>query len=174
MFLKKLLNPLTVAFQWLKVQINKRKSGKKMNDLRYKLARFFQGRTGVDNLGRLFSIVGLVLLLLTIPTHSSLIYFLALACIVYSTWRMLSKNYQKRYYENQKYLQLTAKIRYWINGTKTKLISKTKKAKYDYEQRKVYAIFKCPSCKQKLRAPKGRGKIEVTCNRCHAKFIRKV
>jgi ribosomal protein L37AE/L43A len=51
---------------------------------------------------------------------------------------------------------------------------KVSKMRYDMNQRKTYAIFKCPSCKQKLRAPKGRGKIQVTCSKCHNQFIKKV
>ena len=39
---------------------------------------------------------------------------------------------------------------------------------------KMYAIFKCPNCKQKLRAPRGRGKIQVTCSKCRTQFIKKV
>ncbi len=143
-----------------------------MNNFRYKLAQFFSGRTGVDALGRTFTWVALILMLLTMITHSNLIYLLAMACLIYSLWRMLSKNYQKRYYENQKFLEKTAGIRRFFS----KLPSKIKYffSKERIEQRKQYVIFKCPSCKQKLRAPRGRGKIQVTCSKCHAQFIKKV
>ncbi|MBR1623942.1 MAG: hypothetical protein IJ675_08565 [Pseudobutyrivibrio sp.] len=138
-----------------------------MNDFRYKMARFFSGRTGVDALGRTVTWLALILMLLTMITHSNVIYLIAMACLVYSIWRMLSKNYQKRYYENAKFLEKTAGIR----RTFTSFFSKTK---YNYQQRKIYAIFKCPNCKQKLRAPKGRGRIQVTCSKCHTQFIKKV
>ena len=138
-----------------------------MNDFRYKMARFFSGRTGVDALGRTITWLALILMILTMITHSNIIYLIAMACLIYSIWRMLSKNYQKRYYENAKFLEKTAKLR----GTFTGFFSKIK---YNYQQRKIYAIFKCPSCKQKLRAPKGRGRIQVTCSKCHTQFIKKV
>ena len=137
-----------------------------MNDFRYKMARFFSGRTGVDALGRTVTWLALILMLLTMITHSNVIYLTAMACLVYSIWRMLSKNYQKRYYENAKFLEKTAGIR----RTFTSFFSKTK---YNYQQRNIYAIFKCPSCKQKLRAPKGRGRIQVTCSKCHTQFIKR-
>ena len=38
----------------------------------------------------------------------------------------------------------------------------------------TYRYFKCPECKQKMRAPKGRGKIKVTCKHCHTQFVKKV
>lgn len=127
-----------------------------MNDFRYKMAQFFQGRTGVDALGRTVTLTALILMFLTMITGSNILYLIAMACLIYSVWRMLSKNYQKRYYENQKFLT-------FFNRTKANII-----------QRKNYAIFKCPNCKQKLRAPRGRGKIQVTCSKCRTQFIKKV
>ncbi len=145
-----------------------------MNDFRYRMAKFFSGRTGVDALGRAVTWLALILMLLTMITHSNICYLLAMACLLYSFWRMLSKNYQKRYYENAKFLEKTAGIRRKLSVLSAKLKAFYSKAKADYDQRKVYAIFKCPSCKQKLRAPKGRGKIQVTCSKCHTVFIKKV
>ena len=45
---------------------------------------------------------------------------------------------------------------------------------YMSRDRKHYKYFKCPTCKQVLRAPKGRGRIRVTCSRCHHIFEKKV
>ena len=42
--------------------------------------------------------------------------------------------------------------------------------KQKFDQRGTYKYFKCPNCKQQLRAPRGRGKIEVTCQKCHTVF----
>ena len=87
---------------------------------------------------------------------------------------MFSKNYQKRYNENAIFLAKTAGIRSKLSVLPFKIKTFFNKTKAEYNQRKVYAIFKCPSCKQKLRAPKGRGRIQVTCSKCHSVFIKKV
>ena len=143
-----------------------------MNNFRYRMAQFFAGRTGVDSLGRFITFLSLIFMILTMITHSNIVYLIAVACLAYSIWRMFSKNYQKRYSENQWFLTKTAKIRYKFNPRDIR--NKIERAKYYASQRKMYAIFKCPNCKQKLRAPRGRGKIQVTCSKCRTQFIKKV
>ena len=39
--------------------------------------------------------------------------------------------------------------------------------------RKTHKYFKCPTCSQKVRVPKGKGKIAIKCPKCGNKFIRK-
>ena len=75
---------------------------------------------------------------------------------------LFSRNVQKRYAENQAYLMKTYKIRNWFQNQKN-----------IWQQRKVYHIYTCPSCKQKIRIPKGKGKIEVRCPKCGTTFIKK-
>ena len=145
-----------------------------MNNFRYRLAQLFAGRTGVDALGRTFTWAAMILMLVTMFTHSNIAYLLAMACLIYSIWRMFSKNYQKRYYENQMFLQKTAKIRGFFMRLTPNIKNKIARMRYDMDQRRTYKIFKCPSCKQKLRVPRGRGKIQVTCSKCHTQFIKKV
>lgn len=40
-------------------------------------------------------------------------------------------------------------------------------------EKKLFKFFKCPNCKQRVRVPKGKGKIEILCPNCATKFIRK-
>ena len=77
-------------------------------------------------------------------------------------FRVFSRNISKRYAENQKYLAKTYKLRTYIQQQKNSLA-----------QRKVYHIYKCPGCKQKIRIPKGKGKIEIRCPKCGTTFIKK-
>ena len=75
--------------------------------------------------------------------------------------------------ENQHFLQRTYKIRTWFAGLGGKIRYQKSKMSYDHEQRKIYRIFYCPTCKQKIRAPKGKGKIQITCPKCKTEFIRR-
>ena len=42
--------------------------------------------------------------------------------------------------------------------------------KYKFNQSRQYKIVKCPDCKQKLRLPRGKGNLVVTCKKCGRKF----
>lgn len=120
------------------------------------------GRYGVDYLGRFTIIAGLIALLLTGWTRSSLLNLLAWMLIIYSYYRMFSRNIYKRTQENQWYLNKTYKIRCFFARQKNMLT-----------QRKTHHIYKCPTCKQKIRIPRGKGKIEIRCPKCNTTFIKK-
>ena len=141
--------------------------------LREKLMRFMAGRNGADQLAKTSLWVALILMIITMFTHQWWVYLLALAALIYSYFRMMSRNTSKRYLENQHFLQRTYKIRTWFAGLGGKIRYQESKMSYDPEQRKIYRIFYCPTCKQKIRAPKGKGKIQITCPKCKTEFIRR-
>ena len=133
-----------------------------LQNLGMRFARFMQGRNGMDDLGKALNVVVIVLLLLSIFTRAGLFYILALAVMVYMYFRVFSKNTPKRYKENQRYRN----FRY-------DTAIKWNKKKLEWNQRKIYRFFRCPMCKQKVRVPKGRGKICITCPKCKAEFIKR-
>ena len=121
-----------------------------------------QGRYGADQMGQMLSAVSMVFLIISLFSRNQGWFLLALIGIVYNYFRMFSKNISKRYAENQKYLTMTAGIRRKIASWKSQLA-----------QRKVYHIYRCPGCKQKIRVPRGRGKIEIRCPKCNTRFVKK-
>lgn len=84
--------------------------GNFMNNFRSKMYRFMQGRYGVDQFNRFLFGCSIAFLLLSIFA-GNFMYVLALACLIYSYFRMLSRNTQKRYKENLMYVGCTKHIR---------------------------------------------------------------
>ena len=127
--------------------------------MRDKIYRFMQGRYGTDDFYKFLLWVALIGIVINWFFKSQLLSFAVTLILVYAMYRVLSKNHSARYAENQRYLQATAKIRYWFDQQK-KLV----------EERKYHHIYTCPKCRQKIRIPKGKGKIMIRCPKCHHEF----
>lgn len=130
--------------------------------MKEKLQRFMYGRYGFDELSKVYFAVVIVCMLLSIVFNSSFLYVFSLVLLVYSYIRAFSKNIAKRQQEAQKFRNL----RY-------KQSVKWNTFKLHQQQKKIYRFFKCPNCKQKVRVPKGKGKICITCPKCQTEFIKK-
>ena len=119
--------------------------------------------SGNDTLNKFLFGVFLFFLLVAIfssksSAANSIFNLLAIAVLVYSYFRIFSKNIARRQAENAKFLELTAPIRGFF-GKKS--------------GDKTHRIFQCPQCGQKVRVPKGKGKIEITCPNCRNHFIKR-
>ena len=133
-----------------------------MYRLSSKMQQFMIGRHGVDDFGKFLSGATMVCLVLSLFTRWDFFYWGGLFLIGYSYFRMFSRNIPKRYAENQKYLALRYKV-----------MTKWNLKKKHLAESKTHRFFKCPQCKQKVRVPKGRGKICITCPKCKKEFVKK-
>ena len=66
--------------------------------------RFMYGRYGVDDLSKFMLILGAVFLLISGLFGIPVLYLLAIVMMAYLYFRMFSRNIQKRYSENMKFL----------------------------------------------------------------------
>ena len=123
--------------------------------------RFMSGRYGSDQFCNFLCMASLVFLVLGMFA-SGILYYIGLGLLIYCFFRMLSRNTQKRYAENQWYLQKKAAVVGWFA-----------KRKLRFAQRKTYCYFNCPHCHQEIRIPKGKGKVSITCPKCGTQFVKK-
>ena len=143
-----------------------------LKNLRYRFAVFMQGRYGTDQLSRFLSIVTLVLLVAeNIVNHflafPGMLVFVRIAgyliavllFIIY--FRTFSRNIPRRYAENQKFLALKDRLSAFFGG-----------ARRSAGQRIEYHIYRCPQCSQKIRIPRGKGRIMVRCPKCGTEFVK--
>lgn len=150
--------------------------------MREKMERFMQGRYGADEFSRFLTGASLVVLILEMITKWYALTFVFWAIFIFLYYRMFSRDYGKRQQENQKYLNARYKCRAkWYQMFHKKDSSYNRydkgsgfeKLKRDMQQRKQYHIYKCPSCSQKIRIPRGKGKIMVSCPKCHIEFMKR-
>ncbi len=129
---------------------------------RQRLESFMSGRNGTDALGRDIYIVSLILLIAEMFFRTGILYLVALAGFVYSLFRSFSRKLLSRRMENQKYLAFRGRI----TGRFHLLVRK-------WKERKTHKYYRCPSCRQTIRVPKGKGKIEISCPKCGGTFVKK-
>ena len=129
--------------------------------MREKLQRFMMGRYGNDQLNRFLMILAVIFFVLSL-FKIPFVYLLGIICLFYAYFRMFSRNTYKRSLENNWYLKKSYKIRQFLATFKR-----------DMQMRKTHHIYRCPSCKQKIRIPRGKGKIEIRCPKCYHTFIKK-
>lgn len=126
-----------------------------------KLQQFLYGRYGSDKLSLFLLVVGLLFSLLGRLFFWPL-FLIADVLYFYALFRILSRNIPARQREYSAFLKVWNPIEGWLRLQKRK-----------WKERGQYKYFKCPSCRQQLRAPRGRGKIQVTCQRCKTVFLKK-
>ena len=129
--------------------------------MREKFQRFMSGRYGVDAFSRFILIIVLICWIGSTLLNSRILHSWAWLLVIYTYYRMFSRNITKRYQENAKYLQI-----------KNKILSKFKVDPTQRQQRKTHHIYKCPVCKQKIRIPRGKGRICITCPKCKNEFTK--
>ena len=130
--------------------------------MRERFRRFMAGRYGTDALNQCLSIVSIVLLLVALLTRVNLFTWVGMGVLIWCYYRTFSRNIPKRTEENYKFYTL-----------KQQLEGKVRSLKEQWANRKLYHYYRCPQCRQKLRVPRGRGRIQISCPRCGTQFIKK-
>lgn len=130
--------------------------------MKEKFQRFMMGRYGTDSLNRFLLGSSVVILVISMfMRRGNMLYSFALLLILICYVRMFSRNLQARYNENVKFYNMKNRVLGFWNKQKSYMA-----------QRKTHHIYKCPTCKQKIRVPKGKGKIMITCPRCKTEFMK--
>ena len=137
-----------------------------LDNLRDRLNQFMRGRYGMDDFSRFTLIAALVFLVLAVFTTrlgaiGGIFDTLGILVLIYTYFRILSKDLSARYEENKKYLNIANDVRRRFSLEKDIM-----------KQRKEFHIYTCPGCKQKIRVPRGKGKIEIRCPKCNTRFIK--
>ena len=130
--------------------------------MRDRMIQFMRGRYGYDELGRTTMWLSLILLAVYAFSGFKVLLALAIILLIITDFRLLSRNIARRAEENRVFLKRTSFIS-----------RKILRVRSDLSERRHYHIYRCPNCRQKIRIPKGKGNISITCPRCHIEFMKK-
>ena len=119
------------------------------------LRKFMAGRYGFDRLNQCLLGAAFVLILISAiggrrVQWMSVLSLLAYVPLVWSIFRMYSRNIEARRRENAAFLRFFSRL-----------------------TDKQYRYFRCPGCRQVVRVPRGKGKINIRCPKCGRQFIKK-
>ncbi len=129
--------------------------------MRERLRRFMAGRYGSDAFGHFLAWAALVLFVLGMLSRRGF-YWLGLAVLAYSYYRMLSRDIARRRAEND-----------WYWQKRNAVLRRAQQLRRRFALRRSYRYFRCPQCRQALRIPRGRGKVSIDCPKCGNHFVRK-
>lgn len=127
------------------------------------MARFMYGRNGADQLGMTTLVVGIVLDVVSMfaktDTARRILGAVTAVLLFLLLFRMFSRNLTKRRAENAWFLnKVLYPVQRKFNATRQRA------------QDKEHKYFICPTCRTVCRVPKGKGKIVITCPKCHGEI----
>ncbi len=129
--------------------------------IRNAIQRFMYGRYGNDQLNLFLLGLYLLLYLVFLFARVEPLYWVSFALLLAALFRLLSRNMERRRMENARFMRAAGPILSWLHLRRT------------IHRDKEHVYFKCPSCGQQLRVPRGKGRITVTCRGCGASFEEK-
>ena len=114
--------------------------------------RFMLGRYGTDQLSMAMLALFLISLVCSRFITSPVWSIAELVLIVVMYFRIFSRNIPKRTKENESFMKLWRPAQKWFKVRRNR-----------FKSRKEYRYYKCPSCKNTLKVPRGKGEITITC-----------
>jgi len=124
-----------------------------------KIANWLQGRYGADELSVFTMLVALVLVIINLFVGSAVLGVIALLLLVVAIFRIVSKNYAQRAKENHFFVTKIGPLRPWLRDPRGA-----------WAENRNYKHVSCVECGQRLRVPRHKGRLRVTCPACHSKF----
>lgn len=154
-----------------------------MRGIRDRFFRLMEGRYGLralgDNVQILLVVIYILLAVVNVFARSRIVGFLEIFILLYTLFRVLSKNTLARENENRAvtawgYKLRDAFYRGQVHTQQRKQDRTEKKAaravQKERRKDKEHIYRECPECGATLRLPRKKGKHSVLCPRCGTKF----
>lgn len=130
--------------------------------MREKIYRFMQGRYGMDGLSNFLVGAALVLAVVDAFVRTNILNLLAWVLLIFAYSRIFSRNHSRCVAQNVWFYNHTKGIRSFFQKEKSRM-----------KIQKTHHIYTCKKCGQKIKIPRGKGKIVVTCPKCRNEFVKR-
>ena len=128
-------------------------------DWQRRLMEWLRGRQGPDDLA-VFSVnLAIVIVLVNVFARTGWLGWVGLALVAYAMFRIQSRNLGARARENEAFLRALGPARPWVQNPRAA-----------WAELRAYKHVRCSSCRQRVRVPRGKGRLRMTCPRCKTKF----
>ena len=128
-------------------------------DWQRKVVEWLRGRQGPDDLAVFCVNVAVIIVVVNLFARVSWLGWIALAFVVYAMFRIQSKDLGSRSRENAAFLKALGPARPWVQNPRAA-----------WAELRSYKHARCSSCHQRVRVPRGKGRLRVTCPKCGTKF----
>lgn len=132
-----------------------------LNKFHRRTRMWMAGRYGPDRLSLHICALSCIFVVVGIFAMSQVFALISTALMIAAVARICSKNLERRAAELNSYERLLSRLRGWVSLQKRR-----------WRDRKTHRYFRC-KCGKILRVPKGKGRIEITCPECRAKYTKK-
>ncbi|WP_293845518.1 zinc ribbon domain-containing protein [uncultured Parolsenella sp.] len=134
-------------------------NGNKMEEAQRKVLEWARGRNGADELSGACTTLAVILVIIDLFAHTTWVSVMALVLLGYSWFRITSKDVSARSRENAQVLKAAGPVISFLANPAAEL-----------REAKNYVHLACPSCGQRVRIPRGKGTVRITCPKCHTRF----
>ena len=128
-------------------------------------SRLMYGRYGNDQLNIflfvIFWLLWIAEMIVRNQTADAILSGVSTLLALILLFRIMSRNYGRRRAENDAFLKVAGPVIHWFKRQRCQAKDKD------------HLYFKCPTCSQMLRVPRGKGKISITCRNCGTVFQEK-
>ncbi len=124
-----------------------------------KAVAWARGRNGADELSGSCTTLAVIFVVIDLFAHTTWLSAVALALLAYALFRITSKNVTARGRENSAALRAAGPVISFLSNPAAML-----------RETRSFVHLRCPSCGQRVRIPRGKGKVRITCPKCHARF----
>lgn len=133
--------------------------GRWMQEAQRRVTEWSRGRNGTDRLSMAVMNVAVLLVVVDVVARTRWLSVIAMLLLAYAWFRITSKDIAARAAENARAMRAAGPVLSWLANP----VAEAREAR-------AYKHLSCPSCGQRVRIPRGKGKVRVTCPSCHARF----